>query len=88
MVIVSPVSSSALSPGAQGELFRVDGDEHLGAFPAAGDGARVVGIREFDEGVGLALFAGAARFVETLTAHESVDGVAQYPPRFGFEQAL
>ena len=69
-------------------MFGVDDGEDLGAFPSAGDGARVVGIGEFDEGVGLALFAGAARLVETLTAHQIIDGVAQYPTRFGFEQAL
>ena len=60
----------------------------LGSFASAGDGARVIGVRQFDEGVGFSLFGGASGLVEALTAHQVVDGVTQHPTRFGFEQAL
>ena len=88
MVMVSPVSSSARPPARFASCSTSIVTKHLGAFPAAGHGAGVVRVREFDEGVGAALFGGAAGFVEAVNPYEVVDGVAQHPPRFGFEEAL
>jgi len=48
MVIVSPGVEQGASPARSGELFDVDRDEHLGPFPPADHGARVVGGGQLD----------------------------------------